>query len=259
MRRVSEFEYKYKVGDQHKTKEGFTLTIIENLGYSKVRVRFCDHVHNERVVGIKELLKGNIKNLLHPSVRSVGFYGIGPHKAKDSDGKNTKEYMHWLGMLTRCYTDDYKLKFPTYQGCYVDRQWHNFQEFAEWCKWQKGFDYAGSVLDKDMLVAGNKVYSPETCLFLPNNLNSLIVTQKRTDKSVPAGISFQNGCQKYIVSCAVDGKNKNLGRYKCPEEAFNVYKNFKNDLVKKKAEEYKDVLDERAYTAMLNFKIEERV
>lgn len=165
-------------------------------------------------------------------------------------------YKTWKKMLGRCYDPKYHATRPTYEGCSVYEDWKYFSKFKAWMEIQ---DWEGNHLDKDLLVAGNKVYSPETCVFLPEKLNSLIVTQKRSDKAVPAGISFQNGCQKYIVSCAVDGKNKNLGRYKCPEEAFNVYKNFKNDLVRKKAEEYKDVLDERAYTAMLNFKIEERV
>ena len=248
-----------EVGAKYKTNQGCTIEIVEYVSYTKVLVKFLDDTGHERFVSKKELLNGRIKNPFHPEVRGVGFFGVGPHVGKIEHQSNvsSKEYVHWTSMLTRSYADYYHEKFPTYIGCSVDSQWHNFQEFAEWCQWQVGFKDKGSVLDKDLLVSGNKVYSPETCVFLPPELNNLIVTQTKAGKDTPPGISYQNGCGKFIVSCAIDGKNKNLGRYKCPEEAFSVYKAFKEDLVKEKAEEYKDRIDHRAYTAMINFKVQE--
>lgn len=186
--------------------------------------------------------------------RGVGFIGYGPYVGSLESLLHKREYQQWTNMMTRCYYSKYHERFPTYIGCKVDDQWHNYQEFAEWCNWQIGFK-DGYVLDKDILTKGNKSYSPETCVFVPKEINSLVVTQVKEDKGVPAGISFQNGCQKYIVSCAINGKNKNLGRYKCPEEAFAVYKEFKENLVRQRAEEYKDRLDERAYYALMNFEV----
>lgn len=246
-----------KVGDRFSTNEGYNIEVLEYQAYNKVRVKFLEE-DCERLVAVKEILKGNIKNPFHPVVRGVGFFGIGPHRSKvlGDSTKTTSEYVHWSSMLTRSYYDGYHKRFPTYVGCSVDEQWHNFQEFAEWCQWQPGHNM-GYVLDKDVLVQGNKVYGPETCVFVPPELNSIIVTQVKPGKGTPAGISFQTSYQKYIVSCAINGKNKNLGRYKCATEAFAVYKEFKECLVKERAEKYKDVLDERAYQAFMNYTVPE--
>jgi hypothetical protein len=245
-----------KVGDKFTTNEGYEIEVIEYDVYKRVKIRFNTEFPSEKYVAVKEILKGNIKNPYHVTVRGVGFWGVGPYtsKVQGNPYKSTKEYVHWSSMLTRCYTETYQERFPTYIGCSVDRQWHNYQEFAEWCNWQIGFN-EGYVLDKDILIKGNKVYSPETCVLVPPELNSLVVTQVKPGKDVPAGISFQTSSQKYIVSCAIDGKNKNLGRYKCPEEAFAVYKGFKENLIRERAEKYKDKMDIRAYHALTNYVI----
>lgn len=245
---------KIKVGDTYPTNEGYEIEVLEYHAYNRVKVRFNTEFPSEKYAAVKEIIKGNIRNPYHPTVRGIGFWGVGPHRSRSQDGTLVKEYMHWTSMLNRCYTDQYKKRFPTYANCSVDEQWHNYQEFAEWCNWQVGFN-EGYVLDKDILVRGNKIYSPETCVLVPAELNSLVVTQVKPGKDVPAGISFQNGCKKYIVSCAIDGKNKNLGRYDCPEEAFSVYKEFKENLIRERAEKYKDKMDIRAYRALTNYVI----
>lgn len=245
-----------KEGEIYFTNEGYSIKVVECESFSRVRISFLGEDFCEKWVSAKEILNGRIKNPYHRGVRGVGFFGVGPYssKLKEDSYKSTKEYVHWSSMLTRCYTETYQERFPTYIGCSVDEQWHNYQEFAEWCNWQVGFN-EGYVLDKDILVKGNKVYSPETCVLVPPELNSLVVTQINPGKNVPAGISFQTSYQKYIVSCAVDGKNKNLGRYKCPEEAFAVYKQFKENLIRERAEKYKDKMDIRAYHALTNYVI----
>lgn len=46
-------------------------------------------------------------------------------------------------------------------------------------------------LDKDILVAGNKIYSPETCLFVPNRINSLLIRGVKTGP-LPLGVSMMH-------------------------------------------------------------------
>lgn len=249
---MGKFSTAIKAGDTFKTYQGCDLEVIEYLTCNKIKVKFLDYGSSEKYVATKELKNGSIKNPYYPAVRGIGFHGVGPHKTR-IDSKAPKEYVHWSSMFTRCYWEGYHERFPTYIGCNVEEQWHNYQEFAEWCQWQVGF--GNGVLDKDLLYKGNKEYGPESCVFLPSELNSLIVTQEAKGKSTPAGISYQECYNKYIVSCAINGKNKNLGRYKCPEEAFAVYKDFKENLVRSKAEEYKDQIDIRAYAALSNFTV----
>lgn len=247
-----------KKGDKFKTNEGYEIEVLEYQSYDKVKVRFNEEVDCVKYFTLKNILRGYAKNPYHPVVRGVGFIGEGPHKSKvqGNSKKTTPEYVHWSSMMTRSYYEEYHRRFPTYIGCSVNEQWYNFQEFAEWCQWQRGHNM-GYVLDKDVLVQGNKVYGPETCVFIPPELNSIIVTQVKPGKGTPAGISFQTGTQKYLVSCAIDGKNKNLGRYKCADEAFSIYKKFKENLVKERAEKYKDALDPRAYQAFMNYTVPE--
>jgi hypothetical protein len=255
---VGTFLTTVKAGDKFRTNEGYEIEVLEYQSYDKVKVRFTEEDNCVKYFTLKNILRGSPKNPYHPVVRGKGFIGEGPHKSKvrGNSSKTTAEYVHWSSMMTRSYYEEYHRRFPTYIGCSVEEQWYNFQEFGEWCQWQPGFNM-GYVLDKDIILQGNKVYGPETCVFIPPELNSIIVTQVKPGKTVPAGISFQNGCQKYIVSCAIDGKNKNLGRFACPDEAFKVYKSFKEDLVKERAEKYKDTLDVRAYQAFMNFTVPE--
>lgn len=49
---------------------------------------------------------------------------------------------------------------------------------------------------------------------------------------------------------------KNLGRFDTPDEAFSVYKRFKEALIKEIADEHKEQLDSRAYYALLSYKVE---
>lgn len=247
-----------EVGDIFTTRQGCKIKILEYKEHEDVIIQFQDDMKFTRSTSLANIRKGWVKNPYHPEVRGVGFIGIGPHKGRNmGDRSPCNEYKHWSNMMTRSYCEKYHALFPTYITCSVTEEWHNYQEFAEWCQWQVGFGMDKYVLDKDLLAlkGSPKIYSPESCIFLPPEINALIVTQDKKDKKYPAGISFQNGSQKYIVSCAINGKNKNLGRYKCPEEAFSVYKDFKENLVRSKAEEYKDRIDERAYHGLLNFTI----
>lgn len=246
------FSTAVKAGDTFTTYQGFTLEVIEYIRCNKILVKFRDAGGAEKLVAIKELLSGSIKNPYHPSKLDIGFVGVGPYSSRKG-GRITKEYMHWSSMFTRCYDPAYHSRFPTYETKYVDNQWHNYQEFGEWCQWQTGF--GTGVLDKDLLFKGNNVYSPETCVFIPSEINSLIVTPITKGKKTPVGISYQTSHKSYLVSCAIKGKNKNLGRYKCPEKAFAVYKDFKENLVRSKAEEYKEQIDIRAYAALSNFTV----
>jgi len=67
-------------------------------------------------------------------------------------------YRKWISMLTRCYSKNYQLRHPTYKGCSVSDEWLLFSAFKSWMKKQ---DWDGKQLDKDLLISGNKIYSPD--------------------------------------------------------------------------------------------------
>ena len=118
-------------------------------------------------------IRRNIKCPYEPRTYGIGYLGEGKYKTREN-GKLTKCYDTWHSMLERCYYPKYQEKYPTYKDCEVCESWHNFQAFAEWYN-DNYYEIHGEVmcLDKDILIKGNKIYSPETCVFVPEKINNL--------------------------------------------------------------------------------------
>ena len=134
----------------------------------------------ETTVELGSIRKGEVKDHYSPSVFGVGILG---NKYPSSEyGVHTKEYGLWQHMLERCYSDTYKKKKPTYEGCEVGDNFKSYEYFHEWCNKQIGFDNDGNGnpfhLDKDLLTKGNKVYSENTSVFIPKEINSLLVKRE---------------------------------------------------------------------------------
>lgn len=121
---------------------------------------------------------------------------------------------------------------------------------------QIGFGVEGFRLDKDILFKGNKLYSEETCVFVPHQINSLLVNVKRARGNYPIGVHFSKSAGKFIAQCSVKGKRLHLGVYNTEQAAFEAYKAYKEDVLKLLANEYKDVIDERVYSVLLNYNVE---
>lgn len=161
------------VGDRYKTKEGYTIEVIFR-NKRRVIVKFLE-TGNAKEVYINRLNDGKIKNPYHPSVYGVGFLGEGIYKAHDENLVKTEAYKCWSSMIMRCYDKNFQSKQPHYVGVTVDKEWHNFQKFAEWFYKNKpsnpNIEYE---LDKDILSRDKKIYSPSTCIFLPKEINRMI-------------------------------------------------------------------------------------
>tara|TARA_R110000796_G_scaffold89774_1_gene193423 strand:+ start:224 stop:838 length:615 start_codon:yes stop_codon:yes gene_type:complete len=130
-------------------------------------------------------------------------------------------YQKWKGMLERCYSANCQKNKPTYIGCSVHTDWHTFSVFKAWMQQQ---DWAGNELDKDLLVQGNKVYGPYTCLFLPHSINSLLTDSKAARGKWPIGAYLKKSSGRYAAQCNIKGKRVSLGYYDIPEEASAAYK-----------------------------------
>lgn len=173
----------------------------------------------------------------------------------------TKEFSHWNAMRDRCKKDGATQKrFPAYIGCSIDSFFKDpkqgFQNFAEWCQTQKGFGVEGFELDKDILVKGNKVYGPSTCVFVPQQINNLFLVPKRKDptNNMPVGVRFvDNG---YRVEISINNKSVNLGRFPTVAEAEKVYLTEKVKDIHNKADFYKEQIDDRAYKALKSYTYE---
>ena len=115
-------------------------------------------------------------------------------------------------------------------------------------------------LDKDILHKGNKIYSSNTCIFVPNRINVLFTNCKKTRGNYPIGVT-KNDNNRFRARCNIlDDNNKiksvHLGYFGTPEEAFNAYKIFKENYIKEVADEYKDKIPNKLYEAMYNWRVD---
>lgn len=132
--------------------------------------------------------------------------------------KKIKSYVTWVSMLRRCYSAKYHKKHPTYIGCSVCKEWLSFLNFKKWYENNYPLYLDESLklsLDKDLLSEGNKIYSPERCVFLPNKINSFIANSKSNNKSGFIGVAFNKLKNKYIATIKdfTIKKNKHLGYF----------------------------------------------
>lgn len=158
-------------------------------------------------------------------------------------------------MLTRCYSPKYHEQFLTYTNCKVCEDWKTLSKFKEW--FDKNY-IEGYELDKDILVKRNKVYSPETCCFIPREINGFLTKSNKVRGSFPIGVCFYKPNGKYKASIAIRGKVKHLGYFETPVEAFEAYKKEKESHVKELASEYfsKNLIPEQVYKALLSYIVE---
>ena len=237
----------YPIGSVHTTNEGSVCSVVAFNGYYDITVEFDDAYGYRTAVNGSQLKDGRIKNPYFPSKWGMGFIGYGKHKPHEGT-KQTKAYVAWSRMLERCYSIKSLTDNPTYLRCTVDPLWLNFQEYAEWYTSQNKPE--SWQVDKDILVQGNTVYSPETCRLVPQVINSLILTPTSNTGDLPVGV-FKAG-----AGFKAKFRGKFLGTYDSVLLAFAEYRRAKLLHIKSVAEEYKDQLDAEVYEALLTYDIQ---
>ena len=235
------------------------------MGYRKaidIDVYFPEYDWMARNIQYVHFKKGDIKCPYEPRVYGVGYLGEGKYKIYEN-GKTTKCYRTWENMLQRCYDSKLHKKYPTYINCKVYDEWLCFQNFAEWY-YNNYYEINNErmCLDKDILYKGNKIYSSENCIFVPERINTLFTKRDRLSGDYPIGVHYDKRYEKFIARCHVydfetnKSKRKNLGTYDTPEEAFEVYKEFKEQNIKEVADYYKEQIPDKLYNAMYNYEVE---
>lgn len=166
-------------------------------------------------------------------------------------------YKRWYDMYYRCYSEKLHERAPSYIGCSVCDGWRDFNNYLNWYK-ESFYEViidgkkCKMDLDKDILCKGNKVYSPEYCIFVPHEINILFVNAKKNRGDLPLGVSWDSSKNKYRAEV----RSKKLGTFKTPEQAFAVFKREKEKLIKETAKKFKDQIPDKLYQAMIHWKIE---
>lgn len=172
------------------------------------------------------------------SMKSKLVYGVG---INDYEGIATelKSYKSWIHMLGRCYSLKQKSYRPTYIGCSVCDEWKYFTNFKNWFDLNYIDEYH---LDKDILVEGNKVYSPDACRFVPEYINALLNSHQNARGDLPLGVSRQEPNIKsgrisisYQAKCNGIGNKKLSKTFKTIPEAVSWYSETKKRIVKEQA------------------------
>lgn len=243
-------------GQVFTTKRYGKVVIIKYYNSAHVQIEFIE---------TGTLSSANLENIrdgvvYDPFAKGKTHFVLGngyPGKGEFRKTTHKAAYDKWFSMLSRCYDSKVQTNSPAYKDCYVCEEWLNFQEFAAWYYSQNvESDYA---LDKDIIIKGNKVYAPDRCALVPRKINNLFEKRRALRGIFPIGIYHAPYCKNnpFVASCNDgNGKNKHLGCFKSPEEAFLAYKKFKEALIKKMASEYKDKLILRVYEAMMNYQVE---
>lgn len=168
----------------------------------------------------------------------------------------TKYYSHWACILERSFCPKYKAKYPTYKDVTICDEWLTLSNFKTWFESHESGYKEGYHLDKDILVKGNKTYSPETCCFVPSEINTLLISQFNHRGELPIGVKKTGS--KYSAQLSRNKHRVYLGYFNTPLEAFNAYKTAKEKYIKELAEKYfqEGKITERVYNALMKYEVE---
>ena len=253
MKYLNDISRKDCVGEVCKSLNSGDFKILKYSDSYDVEIQFLKTGY-KTVVELGSIKIGKVKDPYIPSVYGVGILGT-KYPSREGD-RNTKEYMLWADMLRRCYSDKYQKKYPTYEGCEVSDKFKSYEYFYEWCNKQIGFSNKDWHLDKDLLIKGNKVYNEDSCVFIPQEINSLLTKSTASRGEHLIGVYWNKKASAFVAQISKNkGKQEHLGYFKTEIEAFRAYKKAKESFIKEQANEWKSQIDERAYLALINYEV----
>jgi len=166
-----------------------------------------------------------------------------------------KVYNCWNSMLRRCYSEKYQKNKPTYIGCFVSNDMLNFLKFKDWY-FDNYYDIPEEIicLDKDILVQGNKEYNFNKCIFVPNLINSLLVSHDLRNSKYKKGVFYMNDSRNkpFRAHLSMYKKQKNIGSFCTEIEAHNAYLKAKKEYSIEVVNTYKNKIPEPHYTKIYN-------
>ena len=258
MKYLNDISYKDCVGKVFKSLNSGDFKMLKYNGSKDVEIQFLKTGY-ETVVQLGDIRSGKVKDKYLPSVYSIGV--LGAKYPITINGVKTKEYSLWQSMLKRCYNSTYKKKHPTYEGCECSENFKSYEYFYEWCHKQIGFGVDGNgnhfQLDKDLLVKGNKVYSEDSCVLLPQEINTLLTKREALRGENLIGVCWSKTNKAFRAMINKNkGKPEHLGYFKTEIEAFRAYKQAKETFINEQAEKWEGKIDDRAYKALMNYTVE---
>lgn len=261
-----------KISNPHHSREGkistnyqnYKMKIIYYKNNMDIIVEFQDKWKAKVHTRWDHFISGNVKNPYAPLVYNRGM--TGEKYITYENGDNTKEYTTWYNLFIRCYDQKLHLenKNRAYIDCNICDQWFLYDNFYEWLhsqdnfnKWFNGMHWD---IDKDILIKNNKIYSSDKCLLVPKAVNELFLKNKWNRGEYPIGVSYRKDTGCYTARCnnPLTKEREYLGSFTSENDAFNVYKNRKEKIIKQVAEKefHENNITEKCYIAMINYEVD---
>lgn len=239
-------------GSVFKTNNYGDVVVLEYNNAIDVTIKFLN-TGNVRKTATSEIRKGEIRDNEAFPVHAVGIMDV-PDELRRGEPK-PKEYSIWNNIRQRCYNENIRGTNQTYQGVEMSENFKIYSYFKDWCKDQIGFNEDGWQLDKDILSKGVKLYSEDTCCFVPAEINCALPNNKKVRGAFPQGVIYNCTKTRYRARIQRGEKWESLGTYDTPEEAFCAYKPVKEAYIKSLAEKWKGKVDPRVYEALMNWEV----
>lgn len=154
-----------EVGKTYQSKYDGEYTVTAIISKRYVEIEFADtgqvqYCSKDKVGRVK------LRDWSKPQICGIG-YSSGDHDHPDTHSTldNYEAFHTWQNMIERCFDG----KSRGYKRVWVDDSWRDFRNFL---KWHEENYYERCDLDKDLFSPpGYKRYSPDTCCFLPKEIN----------------------------------------------------------------------------------------
>lgn len=252
----------FHIGQKFKTNSGWEGEIIKYNSCHDVVVKWQDGSTESHPAG--HIKNGGIKPVMQPSVADIGYVGYGKFSSRSKkNGISAPEeiYAYWQRMLVRCFNPNEIIKNSGRRYIFVNvhKDWHNFQNFAEWAIQQPNWNI-GHELDKDLLGTGYE-YSSENCTFLPADVNVFLAENwSKQVHDLPIGVQYLKpgtiGAKVgYVSRCHTDKGREYLGYFDDPMDAYFAYKQAKEQYARVLAEKFKPVITSVAYEKLKSFEL----
>lgn len=247
------------MGEKYINRYGTTYRILEYVGNGKVKLVFEDEYKAEIISEYKLVKNGTVSNPYDKTIYNIGMIG---NTSTKNNGIQKESYKAWKRMLERCYDEKHRDKYITYKDCSVCDEWLLFENFEKWFDVNYYFiDNQIMEVDKDILIKNNKIYSPNTSIIVPHEINYLFIKKQNHRGDCPIGVCYHKRDCKYVASCSIlisrnNTRRKHLGYFDSKTEAFFAYKNFKETYIKSVANKFKNGIPQKLYNALINYKVE---
>lgn len=243
-----------RTGEINFNNQECLMKIIKYNNAKDIVIEFQDEYKYQAECKYQDFKKGSVKNKFYPTIYEKGYIGNTTSKV---NGVKKKSYEVWMKMMQRAYDKKLHKVRQSYKDVKVCDEWLCYATFEKWFN-ENYYEIKDETmcLDKDILVKGNKIYSSDTCIFVPNRINLLFIKSDKIRGKYPIGVYWHKKEKKFNASLNIKGKNTVMGRFDTPLEAFECYKKAKESEIKRVSDEYKNKIPQKLYNALYNYQVE---